>query len=170
MQSQIQIEETETVLQWIRVPESIALATALDQYGPNAARSVEQAIERYSIAAGDTAAELDWQSFCSRGTGFLNKYLTKATDSIDAPLPPALQCSGDLPERPSCALGHRITALPKLAEGASIESVAFVRYLLRKPVPPGAKALPIQFGGCVTRSDAVSALWPATERAAFGQY
>jgi SpoVK/Ycf46/Vps4 family AAA+-type ATPase len=93
MQSQIQIEVTEPSYNGYVVPESIALATALDQYWAERRALCEQTIEHYSIAAGDTAAELDWQSFCSRGTGFLNKYLTKATDSIDAPLRQLWQCS-----------------------------------------------------------------------------
>jgi SpoVK/Ycf46/Vps4 family AAA+-type ATPase len=93
MQSHIQIEEIESSYNGYVVPESIELATALDQYWLERRALCEQTIERYSVAAGDTAAERDWQSFCSRGTSFLNKYLTKATDSIDSPLRELWRCS-----------------------------------------------------------------------------
>ncbi len=93
MQSQIEIQEIEPSYNGYVVPEPIALATALDQYWLDRRALCEQTIERYSVAAGDTAAERDWQSFCSRGTSFLNKYLSKATDSIDSPLRQLWQCS-----------------------------------------------------------------------------
>src|SRR4030081_1300589 len=93
MQSQIQIEEIEPSYNGYVVPESIELATALDPYSLDRRALCEQTIERYSVAAGDTAAERDWQSFCSRGTSFLKKYLTKAIDSIDSPLRHLWQCS-----------------------------------------------------------------------------
>jgi hypothetical protein len=85
MQGQIQIEEIEPSYNGYVVPESIELATALDQYWLERRALCEQTIERYSVAAADTAAERDWQSFCSHGTSFLKKYLTRATDSIDSP-------------------------------------------------------------------------------------
>jgi hypothetical protein len=66
MQSQIQFEEIEPSYNGYVVPESIELATALDQYWLERRALCEQTIERYSVAAGDTAAERDWQSFCSR--------------------------------------------------------------------------------------------------------
>src|ERR1700722_8733989 len=93
MQSQIQIEEIEPSYNGYVVLESIALATALDQYWLERRALCEQTIERYRAAAADTAAESDWQSFCSRGTSFLSKYLSKATDLIDAPLRQLWQCS-----------------------------------------------------------------------------
>src|SRR5258707_5104992 len=93
MQSHVEIEEVDPSYNGYVVAESIALATALDQYWLERRALCEQTIERHSVAVGNTAAERDWQSFCSRGTGFLNKYLSKATDSIDAPLRQLWQCS-----------------------------------------------------------------------------
>jgi len=93
MQSQIEIEEVDPSYNGDVVAESTALATTLDQYWLERRALSEQTIERNSVVAGNTAAERDWQTFCSRGTGFLNKYLAKATDSIDAPLRQLWQCS-----------------------------------------------------------------------------
>jgi hypothetical protein len=93
MQSQIEIEEVDPSYNGDVVAESTALATTLDQYWLERRALSEQTIERNSVVAGDTAAERDWQTFCSRGTSFLNKYLAKATDSIDAPLRQLWQCS-----------------------------------------------------------------------------
>jgi SpoVK/Ycf46/Vps4 family AAA+-type ATPase len=93
MQSQIEIEEVDPSYNGDVVAESTALATTLDQYWLERRALSEQTIERNSVVAGNTAAERDWQTFCSRGTSFLNKYLAKATDSIDAPLRQLWQCS-----------------------------------------------------------------------------
>src|SRR6266481_1892535 len=93
MQSQVEIEEVDPSYNGDVVAESTALATTLDQYWLERRALSEQSIERNSVAAANTAAERDWQSFCSRGTGFLNKFLAKATDSIDDPLRKLWQCS-----------------------------------------------------------------------------
>jgi hypothetical protein len=92
MQSQVEIEEIDPSYNGYVVAESTASATALDQYWLERRALCEETIKRHSVAAGNTAAERDWQSFCSRGTGFLNKYLAKATDSTDAPLRQLWQC------------------------------------------------------------------------------
>jgi hypothetical protein len=93
MQSQVEIEEVDPSYNGDVVAESNALATTLDQYWLERRALSEQSIERNSVAVANTAAERDWQSFCSRGAGFLNKYLAKATDSIDAPLRQFWRCS-----------------------------------------------------------------------------
>src|SRR5258708_26096609 len=93
MQSQVEIEEIDPSYNGYVVAESTALATALDQYWLERRSLCEQIVERHSGVAGNTTAERDWQSFCSRGTGFLDRYLAKATDSIDSPLRQLWQCS-----------------------------------------------------------------------------
>src|SRR6266851_6194749 len=93
MQSQVEIEEVDPSYNGDVVAESTALATTLGQYWLERRALSEQTIERNSVVAGNTAAERDWQTFCSRGTGFLNRYLAKATDSIDSPLRQLWQCS-----------------------------------------------------------------------------
>jgi hypothetical protein len=110
VQSQIQIEEIEPSYNGYVVPESIELATALDQYWLERRALCEQTIERYSVAAGDTAAERDWQSFCSRGTSFLKKYLTKATDSIDSPLRELWRCSFSMAREAKKVFQKSVTA------------------------------------------------------------
>src|SRR6202035_2017026 len=93
MQSQVEIEEVDPSYNGDVVADATALATTLDQYWLERRALSEQSIERNSVAAANTAAERDWQSFCSRGTGFLNKYLAKGTDSLDAPLRQFWRCS-----------------------------------------------------------------------------
>jgi SpoVK/Ycf46/Vps4 family AAA+-type ATPase len=93
MQSQVELEEIDPSYNGYVVAESTALATALDQYWLERRALCEQIAKRHSVAAGNTAAERDWRSFCSRGTGFLHRYLAKATDSIDSPLRQLWQCS-----------------------------------------------------------------------------
>ena len=106
------------------------MATALDQYWAERRALCEQTIEHYSIAAGDTAAELDWQSFCSRGTGFLNKYLTKATDSIDVPLRQLWQCSYSMAREARKVFQRLVTA--EIWIPFSQYPVKFVRVLADK--------------------------------------
>src|SRR5258708_31804540 len=110
MQSQMQIEQIEPSYNGDVVPESIALTTALDQYWLERRALCEQTIERYSVAAGDTAAERDWQSFCFHGTSFLNKYLSKAADSIDAPLRELWRCSFSIAREAKKVFQRSVTA------------------------------------------------------------
>jgi SpoVK/Ycf46/Vps4 family AAA+-type ATPase len=110
MQSPIQIEQIEPSYNGYVVPESIELATALDQYWLERRTLCEQTIERYNVAAGDSAAERDWQSFCSRGTTFLNKYLSKAADSIDAPLREFWRCSFSMAREAKKVFQRSVTA------------------------------------------------------------
>lgn len=93
MQTQVELEEIDPSYNGYVVAESTALATTLDQYWLERRALCEQIVERHGIAAGNTMPERDWQIFCSRGTGFLNRYLAKATDSIDSPLRQLWQCS-----------------------------------------------------------------------------
>ena len=68
------------------VPESIELATALDQYWLERRTRYEQSLERHREHAEDPAAEREWLRFCSGGTGFLKKYTKKAVASLGSPL------------------------------------------------------------------------------------
>jgi SpoVK/Ycf46/Vps4 family AAA+-type ATPase len=67
------------------VAESNELAT-LDQYWRERRTRYEENLERYKVHAEDPAAEREWQSFCSGGIGFLQKYGKKAVASLGAPL------------------------------------------------------------------------------------
>jgi SpoVK/Ycf46/Vps4 family AAA+-type ATPase len=130
MQSQVEIEEIDPSYNGYVVAESTALATTLDQYWLERRSLSEQSIERNSVAAANTAAERDWQSFCTRGTGFLNKYLAKVTDSIDAPLRQLWQCSFGMAREARKALERE--AIAEIWIPFSQSPVKFVRILSGK--------------------------------------
>lgn len=125
MQTQVELEEIDPSYNGYVVAESTALATTLDQYWLERRALCEQIVERHGIAAGNTMPERDWQIFCSRGTGFLNRYLAKATDSIDSPLRQLWQCSFTVTREARKAFEKQATA--EIWIPFSLYPVKFVR-------------------------------------------
>lgn len=66
--------------------ESNALTTASQQYWAQRQTFLETQIARFTIDISTSDAELVWRGFCAKGFPFLDRLLSRALESLEAPL------------------------------------------------------------------------------------